>query len=261
MKRGTTIKWDRDLHDKSIVLIQKRRGHLTLEEIGDILQHEDGGKWNGRYAILMNCSEGTLGGNGLFMADPAGDSVELYQLESETECPVCGRMLPPFEYCPNCGNDWRDMENSVEKRLSSIRQEAAWEIRKAALTPEAHAAWYWSYIGAVDMARQMNFITEERRRELYQGAEELKPEGHHATEHGQKIEDLLAMKLHAGDYVNTPRFCSVQIERVYRDEVEMRRDGYTEPTDYRDREYVVCGKSTGLNRMVFAAARRKAYGI
>lgn len=261
MKKGTTIKWASDIHDKSVVLIEKRRGHLTVDEIIDILQHENGGAWNDRYVILMNCSEETVGGNGMFLEEPVGDSVELYRLEPETDCPVCGRMLPPFEYCPSCGNNWRDMENGVEKRLSSIRQEAAWEIHKADLTPEAHAAWYWSYIGAVDMARQMKFITEERRQELYQGAEELKPEGHHATEHGQKIEDLLALKLHAGDYVDTPRFCYVQIERVYRDETEMRRDGYTEPTDYRDSEYVVCGKSIGLNHVIFAAARKKSYGL
>ena len=55
MKKGTTIRWDRDLHDKSIVVIQKRRGHLSLEEIEDILQHEDGGNWNGHYVIHLNC--------------------------------------------------------------------------------------------------------------------------------------------------------------------------------------------------------------
>lgn len=254
MKRGTTIGWDNDIHDRSVVLIQKRRGRLTLEEITDILQHEDGGSWNGRYAILINCSEETLGGNGMFLGEPVGDSVELYRLEQGADCPVCGQTLPPFEYCPSCGEPWSETANSVEKRLALIRQEAAWEIRKESVIPEAHAAWYWSYIGAVDMARQMGFITEERRRELYREAEKLKPAGDDAEEHGQKIEDLLALKLHAGDYVDTPRFCHVQLERVYRDEAEMRRDGYTELTDYRNSEYVVCGKSVGLNRMTFAAA-------
>lgn len=254
MKRGTTIRWDNDLHDKSVVLIQKRRGRLTLEEITDILQHEDGGSWNGCYAILLNCSEATLGGNGLFLGESAGDSVELYQLEQDTDCPVCGQTFPPFEYCPSCGEPWRETANSVEKRLALIRREAAWEIGKKSVTPEIHAAWYWSYIGAVDMARQMSFITEERRQDLYREAERLKPAGHNAEEHGQKIEDLIALKLHPGDYVDTPRFCHVQLEQVYRDEAEMRQDGYTEPTDYRGSEYVVCGKSVGLNRMIFAVA-------
>jgi len=254
MKKGTTIQWDSDIHGSPVVLIQKRRGHLTMDEIRDILQYEGSGAWNGHYAMLFNCSGGTAGAGGLFMEEPEGNSVELYPLEPDTECPVCGRMLPPFDYCPNCGVNWKNMENGAEKLLAAMRQEAAWEIHKPELTPEARVAWYWSYIGAVDMARMMNFITEECRRELYQMAEELKPDGHHATEHSQKIEDLLALKIHAGDYVDTPRFCQVQIEWVYRDEAEMRRDGYTEPTDYRDSEYVVCGKSIGLNRMAFAAA-------
>lgn len=256
MKKGTTIQWDSDIHENPVVLIQNRRGHLTMDEIRDILQYEGGGTWNGHYAMLLNCSEGTVGVGGLFSDEPEGDSIELYQLESGAECPVCGQMLPPFDYCPNCGMDWTDMENSAEKPLAVMRQQAAWEIHKPDLAPEARAAWYWSCIGAVDMARMMNFITEERRRELYQMVEKLMPDGRHTTEHGQKIEDLLALKIHAGDYVDTPRFCKVQIERVYRDEAEMRRDGYTEPTDYRDNEYAVCGKSTGLNRMAFAAALR-----
>lgn len=254
MKRGTTIQWDSDIHGNSVVLIQKRRGHLSIDEIRDILQYEGSGAWNGHYAMLLNCSEGTVSAGGLFLDKPEGDSIELYQLDSGTECPVCGRMLPPFDYCPNCGVNWKDMGNNADKQLAVMRQQAAWEIHKPDLMPEARAAWYWSYIGAVDMARMMNFITEERRRELYQMAEELKPDGHHAMEHGQKIEDLLAFKIHAGDYVDTPRFCKVQIERVYRDESEMRQDGFTEPTDYRDSEYVVCGKSTELNCMIFAAA-------
>ena len=82
------------------------------------------------------------------------------------------------------------------------------------------------------------------------------------------ITDMVCSVISIGDSIHgmykrsgLNKLFSVQIERVYRDEAEMRRDGYTEPTDYRDYEYVVCGKSTGLNRMVFAAARRKANGI
>jgi len=54
-----------------------------------------------------------------------------------------------------------------------------------------------------------------------------------------------------GDWVQTPRFCGVRIEDVLTPE-QAREQGYTEPTHY-DGKYEILGKSTGLNRMVFAA--------
>jgi hypothetical protein len=59
-----------------------------------------------------------------------------------------------------------------------------------------------------------------------------------------------------GDRVNTPRFLTVKIEDVLNPE-QAREQGYTEPTHY-DGEYRILGKSTGLNRMVFAAVRKDA---
>ena len=35
-------------------------------------------------------------------------------------------------------------------------------------------AWYWSYIGALDMAQQLGVITDKRRQELYKEVEDLK---------------------------------------------------------------------------------------
>lgn len=57
---------------------------------------------------------------------------------------------------------------------------------------------------------------------------------------------------------NTPRFCNVTLEAVYGTEKELRAAGYTEPTHYQNDRYVIRGKSTGFNRMVFAAAVRYA---
>ena len=55
------------------------------------------------------------------------------------------------------------------------------------------------------------------------------------------------------DYVRTPRFCNVRINAIFADKDEMRAAGYTEPTHYIDAQYEVCGKSVGINKMVFAA--------
>jgi predicted amidophosphoribosyltransferase len=39
--------------------------------------------------------------------EPEGDAVQLYQLGDSDNCPVCGAMLPSFEYCPHCGQPWK----------------------------------------------------------------------------------------------------------------------------------------------------------
>ena len=44
MKQGITIERTCDLHDRPIVRITKRRGRLSLEEVGDLLRHEGFGE-------------------------------------------------------------------------------------------------------------------------------------------------------------------------------------------------------------------------
>jgi len=44
MKQGITIERTYDLHDRPIVRITKRRGRLSLEEVGDLLRHEGFGR-------------------------------------------------------------------------------------------------------------------------------------------------------------------------------------------------------------------------
>lgn len=117
MKQGITITREYDHHDRPVVRITKRRGKLTLEEVSDLLRTEGWGEWNGYYAIVLNCSEGTLGGNGLYgYEEPKGDALDLYPLENFGDCPVCGQMTPPFQYCPTverAGRRWTTPSRSV----------------------------------------------------------------------------------------------------------------------------------------------------
>ena len=55
-----------------------------------------------------------------------------------------------------------------------------------------------------------------------------------------------------GDYVYTPRFCTVQISKVFESEKEARSCGYREPTYYKG-NHVILGKVLDLNCMEFAA--------
>lgn len=179
MKRGITIARGYDLHDIPCVTIQKKHGKLSLQEIGDILRYEEHNKWNGFYALLLNCTEATLGGNGCLesLDGPPGDSVMLYEFGDGSDCPVCKAALPPFQYCPSCGNAWAEAGRNIETLLAAMRCEAERGIKNPNATKASRLAWYWSHIGSIDLARQMGVITEARRQELYDEMRPLKP-GH-----------------------------------------------------------------------------------
>lgn len=120
MKKGLTAIWDNDLHGRSILRIKKARGKLTIDEIEDVLRYgntSSGTQLNGHYVMFLNCSEESCGGNGLGflgMEDPPGDCVNLYEVWDSNDCPICGKLIPPFEYCPNCGESWKDQANKTE---------------------------------------------------------------------------------------------------------------------------------------------------
>ena len=175
MKRGITIESAYDYHDNDVVIIKKSRGKLTLTEIEDLLRYEDHQRWCNHYAILLNCSEASIGGAGYFDEDePKGDAVRLYPIEEGEFCPVCGNYVPPFRYCPTCGTSWEDAGKNIETLLESMKEESVREIRRCG-SYASKTAWYWSYIGALDMARQLRLITEERRQELTDSFKTYKP--------------------------------------------------------------------------------------
>ena len=65
------------------------------------------------------------------------------------------------------------------------------------------------------------------------------------------------MTISKGDTIHTPRFLDVKIHKVFDSIFEMYAEGYTEPTHYINDTYVICGKSLGNNRMIFAAALKR----
>lgn len=74
----------------------------------------------------------------------------------------------------------------------------------------------------------------------------------------------MSAEIKAGDKVRTPRFLSVNIEKVFKKPNDSskiqyavaREEGYTEPTHYDDGRYDIFGKHTGFNTMVFAAIEK-----
>lgn len=63
----------------------------------------------------------------------------------------------------------------VEKILADSYDEVVSELTKNHLPPKTKAAWYWTYIGGLDMLQQLGLINDERRQRLYQQVAELKP--------------------------------------------------------------------------------------
>lgn len=65
--------------------------------------------------------------------------------------------------------------NDIGKILADSYNEVVHELTKDHLSPEAKAAWYWTYIGGLDMLQQLGLISDERRQWLYQQVADLKP--------------------------------------------------------------------------------------
>lgn len=60
-----------------------------------------------------------------------------------------------------------------------------------------------------------------------------------------------------GDWVNTPRFCMVQLEEVFQSKEDAIKAGYTEPTYAEYDGFGILGKSIDLYHMRFAAYRER----
>ena len=68
-----------------------------------------------------------------------------------------------------------DQMPNVEQVIAGMRDETIREIGKDTISAAAQVAWYWSYIGALDMAQQLGLIDDSRRQALYHEAERFKP--------------------------------------------------------------------------------------
>ena len=68
-----------------------------------------------------------------------------------------------------------DQMSNVEQVIAGMRDETIREIGKDTISAAAQVAWYWSYIGALDMAQQLGLIDDTRRQELYHEAKKFKP--------------------------------------------------------------------------------------
>ena len=92
--------WDNDIHGNSILIVEKARGKITVDELAKFLLYDF--RIYGHYVIHINASETCAGGNGWYFEEPKGDSQFVYQVEPDGICPICTKLSPP-DYCPGCG--------------------------------------------------------------------------------------------------------------------------------------------------------------
>jgi len=95
--------WDEDIYGDSILLVEKSRGKLNLEEVADAIRYN----WQlqGRYIMMINATEATCGADWdpFGELEKRGDMWELYRIEEMEKCPVCKRITPFLHCCPECG--------------------------------------------------------------------------------------------------------------------------------------------------------------
>lgn len=164
--------WDKSYRGRSILLFEKIRGKISVREVENYLLYEEGQKFAGCYAILIHATESCCGGSGWDDgSEPKGDSLELFPIEEDECCPVCGEITPPYVYCPRCGESWRDESKNVASLLTSIKREMIDAMADHNLTEAGQKARYYSFLGAVDMARRLGLITEEKKTEIFEEVE------------------------------------------------------------------------------------------
>jgi len=81
---------------------------------------------------------------------------------------------PTLQTVPKPKPPESDPKREAERVIAGIRTETRRQIQQST-APAAKLAWYWTYIGSLDMARQLGLISDERRQALYHEAEAFKP--------------------------------------------------------------------------------------
>lgn len=115
--------WDEDIYGDSILLVEKSRGKLNLEEVADAIRYN----WQlqGHYIMMINATEATCGADWdpFGELEKQGDMWELYRIEEMEKCPVCKRITPFLHCCPECGKDLiakEDAERGIRSKSKAL---------------------------------------------------------------------------------------------------------------------------------------------
>lgn len=115
--------WDEDVYGNSILLVEKARGKLNLEEVADAIRYD--WRLQGHYIMMINATEATCGADWdpFGEMEKKGDIWELYRIEEQEKCPVCHKISPLMQYCPECGQELitkTDAERGIRSQSKAI---------------------------------------------------------------------------------------------------------------------------------------------
>ena len=102
-KSKIITRWDSDKYGESVLLLERKRGSITVKEIQDLLLYEGGSRFHGSYAIILHATGDMCAPPSMFEEDDTRDYVELYPLHPGEDCPVCRKTLV-MDICPECGS-------------------------------------------------------------------------------------------------------------------------------------------------------------
>ena len=112
--------WDEDIYGNSLLLVQKNRGKINLDEV--TLRYD--WRLQGHYVMILNATEATCGADwDFFEEEKKGETWELYKVDEGEKCPVCNKVSPLMHYCPECGQELvakADAERGIRSQSKAI---------------------------------------------------------------------------------------------------------------------------------------------
>lgn len=101
----TKLTWEYDDDDGRCIVIRKKKGMLTVDEIMRFLHERDQlNVFDGDLAVIVFRvnSERDMCPFGEWNR-PEGDAQDVYMIGDEEFCPICGQNKLFPQYCPSCG--------------------------------------------------------------------------------------------------------------------------------------------------------------
>lgn len=78
--------------------VRKKKGKLSVAEIQEALREKH---LEGLWCIQFPVGEDTY--DGWSLTEPVGDAVDVWSIEQDCGCPICGKLSPIKYWCPECG--------------------------------------------------------------------------------------------------------------------------------------------------------------
>lgn len=100
------LTWEYGDEDGDTIVIRKKKGLLTVDEILRFLHERDQlNVFDGSLAVIAFriTSERDLYPFGSYFTKPEGDAQDVFIVDDDTPCPLCGKSRLFPQYCPECG--------------------------------------------------------------------------------------------------------------------------------------------------------------